>query len=794
MDKKPQGRNKKIESGSADVNKGRKVGTSGPVGGGGRNGGSGSRMPGGSGGSPVRGTGALKALPKLNFKTILIIAAIVVVGFIILKACGGSIFDLFPSGNNATPSEPDNTNYVDYNDAQVDRSVSSLARNKYYVPENGDKVTIMVYMCGTDLESKYGMASSDLSEMAKATIGSNVNIIVETGGCKEWKTQGISNTKNQIYQVVSGGIRPVESDFGSSAMTDPANLTKFINYCEDKFPADRNILIFWDHGGGSLSGYGYDEKNPSSSSMTLAKISTALRNADCKFDFIGFDACLMATLETALVCEDYADYLVASEETEPGTGWYYTRWVTELSANTSKPTIDIAKTIIDDFITSSTNASASAKVTLSIVDLAELNGTVPSAFNDFAVDTTNIIKSDGYKQVSEARAGVRQFSSQNKINQVDLVDLAERIGTSDSKELASVLKSCVKYNRTSMSRCNGISIYFPYETTNSMNSAVASYDAIGLDDDYTKCIKSFASLELGGQVTAAATQTPASSSSFDLGSLLGTITGGSSTSPVDALLGSFLGGGSTSSAGFGIDASTIVGLLGSFSGRSMPSDLAWADTELIADNAEKIASGFIDPSHLVPTEKNGKKVLSLTESEWELISAVEINVFVDDGKGFIDLGLDNAVEYDGDDLVLGFDGTWLTINDNVCSFTIVSSDEKNGVYVAHIPALLNKSFVNIQVVFDSKGETVTGAFPMYNDGTDVQAKGMIEIKKGDEIELLCDYYDYDGKYNATYTLGNKFTYDGKGFKIVNKELTSKDVSVMYRLTDIYGNHFWVNAD
>ncbi len=786
MDKRPQGRNKKTESGSVDINKGRKVGTSGPVGSGGRNGGSGNRASGGSSG----GSGALKALPKLNLKTILIIVAVIVVGFIILKACGGSIFDLFPSGNNTTPNEPDNTNYVDYNDAQVDRNVASGARNKFYVPESGDKVTIMVYMCGTDLESKYGMASSDLSEMAKATIGSNVNIIVETGGCKEWKTQGISNSKNQIYQVVSNGIKPIESDFGSAAMTDPANLTKFIDYCEDKFPADRNILIFWDHGGGSLSGYGYDEKNPSSSSMTLAKINTALKNADCKFDFIGFDACLMATLETALVCENYADYLVASEETEPGTGWYYTRWVTELSANTSKPTIDIAKTIIDDFITSSTNASASAKVTLSIVDLAELHGTVPSAFNDFAVDTTNIIKSDGYQQVSEARAGVRQFSAQNKINQVDLVDLAERIGTNDSKKLASVLKSAVKYNRTSMSRCNGISIYFPYETTNSMNSAVASYDAIGLDDDYTKCIKSFASLELGGQVAAASTQTSSSSSSFDLGSLLGTITGGSSTSPLDALLGSFGGG-----AGNGFDVSSVLGLLGSFKGRSMPTELEWVDTDLVADNAEKIASGCIDPSHLVPVEKNGKKVLSLTESEWELISAVELNVFVDDGEGYIDLGLDNAVEYDGDDLILGFDGTWLTINDHVCSFTIVSSDDKNGVYAANIPALLNGSLVYIQVVFDNKAdtETVTGAFPIYND-VDVQAKGMIEIKKGDEIQLLCDYYDYNGNYDATYTLGDKFTVGGSGFKIVNKELTSKNFSVMFRLTDIYGNHFWVNAD
>ncbi|MCR5235609.1 MAG: hypothetical protein K6E34_00220 [Lachnospiraceae bacterium] len=36
------------------------------------------------------------------------------------------------------------------------------------------------------------------------------------------------------------------------------------------------------------------------------------------FDFIGFDACLMATVETAYMLSPYADYMIASEEFEPG--------------------------------------------------------------------------------------------------------------------------------------------------------------------------------------------------------------------------------------------------------------------------------------------------------------------------------------------------------------------------------------------------------------------------------------------------------------------------------------------
>ena len=62
-----------------------------------------------------------------------------------------------------------------------------------------------------------------------------------------------------------------------------------------------------------FQGYGYDEKYPGQGSMTLDEINTALENAGVKFDFIGFDACLMATAETALVCSEYADYMIASE-------------------------------------------------------------------------------------------------------------------------------------------------------------------------------------------------------------------------------------------------------------------------------------------------------------------------------------------------------------------------------------------------------------------------------------------------------------------------------------------------
>ena len=94
------------------------------------------------------------------------------------------------------------------------------------------------------------------------------------------------------------GIVCLEENLGSVSMTDPDTLSSFIRWCANKFPANRNALIFWDHGGGSVSGFGYDEKFQSSGSMSLAEIDEALTDGGVRFDFVGFDACLMATAET----------------------------------------------------------------------------------------------------------------------------------------------------------------------------------------------------------------------------------------------------------------------------------------------------------------------------------------------------------------------------------------------------------------------------------------------------------------------------------------------------------------
>ena len=676
-------------------------------------------------------------------------------GFDISSLLGGSV-----GGVSADWTAQSNT-------GRLDTTVDAAARAKRTTIYGGgsDVVTIMVYMCGTDLESKSGMGTSDLQEMVNAKIGENVNLLVYTGGCKSWRNNVVSSTYNQIYKIETGGLRCLVENDGKSSMTSPDNLTGFIKYCAKNFPANRNELIFWDHGGGSLSGYGYDEKLPSSGSMTLREINDALYTSGVSFDFIGFDACLMATYETALTLAPYADYLIASEETEPGLGWYYTDWLTKLSKNTAMPTLEIGKNIVDDFVRVSAQKCAGQKTTLSVVDLAEFEKTTPAVFNSFAVGTSALLQGNEYQTVSNARSSTREFAASNRIDQVDLVHLAQNINTEESLALARTLLNAVKYNNTSSDITNayGLSIYFPYKQTSKVDSAVAEYNAIGLDSEYSRCIQQFASMEVGGQTVAGGASSP-------LPSLFGAMNGGSmaSSDMISGMLGSLLGGGG------GMD----------FLGRSLDVDSA----------TEYLTANRFDSEALVWTEKNGEYGLYLPEEQWALVHEIELNVFIDDGEGYIDLGLDNVFDYTEDGALKGaYEGTWLAINDQPIAYyhtdTVYDGDDM--IITGRVPILLNGERADLIIRFFNSQGSVVGVRSSYLNGeTETIAKGAAGLEPGDEIQFLCDYYSYDGEYENSYYLGDPIEYDGE-LTVTDVYLpNASDALATYLVTDIYCQEYW----
>ncbi len=794
----PRSRDKKVTGQGKDVYKrGEGLGT-GPVGR--QDGYSGRRADeSGAGGSSNRASGNRSG----GLLKIVILAAILLLGgggglkALLSSLLGGSAPQTPPGGSNA-PSVPieeivqampfdlnsvlgsfsslGSTGWLkEANTGKLNTGVDAEARDKYTTIRGGgkDEVTVMVYMCGSDLESRHGLASGDISEMLAADLSDRINLLIYTGGSSSWRNSDISAGTNRIFKVENGRLKTLSGDEGSVSLTKPSTLSGFIRYCASNYPADRYQLIFWDHGGGSLSGFGYDENFRSSGAMSLSQIDKALSDGGVKFDIVGFDACLMATAENALMLSRHADYLIASEETEAGYGWYYTPWLNALSDNSSLPSVELGKIIIDDFVDFCMQKVPGQKATLSLVDLAELEASMPAELKAFADSTLSLIKKD-YQTVSDARSACREFSN-NKIDQVDLVNLALNMGSPEGRALADSVLGAVKYNRCSPDITNayGLSIYFPYRKAAKVSAAVDTYEAIGMDDEYSRCIQAFAGVSGSAQGIQSASF-PGSTDS--IASLLGGLFG-SGSSPVSQIL-------PQSSAG--------TELIGSLLG-SLLSDRSIISTE---ETARIIEDNRFDASALIWTRGNEGYEIKLSMEQWKPVRGIELNVFYDDGEGFIDLGLDNVFTISESGALLGdYDGSWLAVNGQPVAYyhSDTVDDGENYSISGRIPALLNGERVELIVVFDNANPDgyIAGAVFDYRDGeTETVAKNIVSVSDGDVIDFLCDYYDYDGNYSDSYMLGDRLTVDGE---LVISNVYLPDASAAhasYIFTDIFAQEYW----
>ena len=222
----------------------------------------------------------------------------------------------------------------------------------------GDKWTIMLYICGSNLESDYSSATDDIKEILGVSNQPNdINIIIETGGTTKWNMGSsyldgaTSIPKDQLGRWHVAGKKLVKDSFISQADMSATNTYKsFLQWGLENYPADKTGVILWNHGGG-VDGVCFDDNfNNGYGSLLNSEMKSAHSSVitSGKLEFIGFDACLMQNMEIADFNSSYFNYQVASQESENGDGWYYTGWIDDLYAN--KATTVILQEICDQFI------------------------------------------------------------------------------------------------------------------------------------------------------------------------------------------------------------------------------------------------------------------------------------------------------------------------------------------------------------------------------------------------------------------------------------------------------------
>jgi hypothetical protein len=222
--------------------------------------------------------------------------------------------------------------------------------------------TVMVYMnAKNNLEPD---AIGNFLQMAEVGSSDKVNIVVEFGRPKEHYTEDYGAWSKTLRFRVERSMEPEESravmDVGNVDMGSGKQLADFVRWARKTYPAKRQMLVVWDHGQGwrfkNSRNFALKSRAARAAVPEVAltaedaprapyraisnddDFGTVLYNRDMqeslagvvapqRLDVIGFDACLMAMIETAYAVRGLADYIVASEELEPGTGWNYQRWL-----------------------------------------------------------------------------------------------------------------------------------------------------------------------------------------------------------------------------------------------------------------------------------------------------------------------------------------------------------------------------------------------------------------------------------------------------------------------------------
>ncbi len=343
--------------------------------------------------------------------------------------------------------------------------------------------TVLVYMMGTDLQSNNSQGINNIIEMESVGSTNTMNVILQTGAAKESNgAQGIDWTRNQRWKVLPGSIQLV-ADLGKDGeeggnMGTESTFESFVRWGVKTYPANKYVVVLWDHGAGINGGVGRDEITDSA--IPQSQIAYALNNVAASekvtFEITGYDACLMATSEVAASLVTSSNYMVASEDVEPGAGWNYKAFLGYLKANPNANGAQIGQAIVDGY---AAKMEESANVyTLSVTQLNKIPAVV-SATNALAMTLLPYANQsiDSWESIAYTRLSALDYQTNVFLgtDNYDLVDMKQFAGNiakefrdkpgviAAADAVAEALNQAVIYESSNYSNLGstGLTVYFP---------------------------------------------------------------------------------------------------------------------------------------------------------------------------------------------------------------------------------------------------------------------------------------------------------------------------------------------
>lgn len=362
------------------------------------------------------------------------------------------------------------------------------------------KYTVMVYLDGSSLESDFELASEDLKEMLKIGSSEEVNIVVETGGAKKWHTPAINPETNQRWIIQKDSLQLLE-DVGLKNMGESSTLSDFMIWGMEKYPAEKYAVILWGHGSGSVYGYGHDERfglNP----LTLPELEKTFKDTyektRKKLEVVAFDACLVTNLETLSYINQYAKYIVGSEDMVPFHGLDYIYTLENLLNKPNMNGEELGRIIADGFYKQAVENELDDDVAISVIDLSKVKP-ITKAFYDMAsLLKADVSNDDKFQFILNARRNVEEYGKMDgpeDSEMVDLADLAKQMYSQYpfySRRIMSAVDQAVVYNvKSPWKQATGICLFFPLGDRERLDEKLNRYKNNKFSKDYYDFLEIF---------------------------------------------------------------------------------------------------------------------------------------------------------------------------------------------------------------------------------------------------------------------------------------------------------------
>jgi hypothetical protein len=336
------------------------------------------------------------------------------------------------------------------------------------------KWTFLVYLNAANDLQEFGPLN--VNQMEKIGSTADVNIVVQwkqadclTCGSPSWvSTRRYYITRDQNTNTVSSQL--VE-DLGPNVdMGDWRELNAFIRWTQQRYPADHYALVVWDHGAGwrstragepaRLRSVSIDDST--NNEIQIWQLPQAL-NVSQKVDLLIFDASLMQMLEVAYEVREVASLMVGSEESPPGEGYVYDRFLGDLATTPTMNPQQLATQIVTRTLES---YGTNSNITQSAVDLTKVQ-TLADRLNAFATSLSFYAPSNTAAVVNARKNAEAYLYRDNK----DLWHYAELVRTgatspalqTSAAQVQQALQAAVvsEAHGTLHPNSHGLAIYIP---------------------------------------------------------------------------------------------------------------------------------------------------------------------------------------------------------------------------------------------------------------------------------------------------------------------------------------------